>query len=180
MAAEFDVAVGGHICFDIIPKFPDTGARTIGELLRPGKLVNVGPVATSTGGPVSNTGIGLHIMGIKVAFMAKVGDDDFGKAIIERLERIASSEGIKVAEGAHTSYTVAIAPPGIDRIFVHHPGTNDTFISTDVGSCADAHHSDDTDLRVWGNSHLYVYDLRDFNRLKIIASCAISVGRHVI
>lgn len=128
----FDVAAAGHICFDIIPKFHDTGSRNIGEIMTPGKLVNMGPVATSTGGPVSNTGIGLHILGMDVRFMAKVGDDDFGKAVIERLGRYGSAEGIKVEKGGHTSYTVALAPPGIDRIFLHHPGTNDTFSSADV------------------------------------------------
>ncbi|MHC4797661.1 MAG: carbohydrate kinase family protein, partial [Planctomycetota bacterium] len=104
----------------------------IGEIMTPGKLVNMGPVATSTGGPVSNTGIGLHILGMKVKFMAKVGDDAFGKAIIERLKEVAPAEGIKMEKGGHTSYTVALAPPGIDRIFLHHPGTNNTFISDDV------------------------------------------------
>lgn len=128
----FDVAAAGHICFDIIPQFHDTGARTIGEIMTPGKLVNVGPVATSTGGPVSNTGIGLHILGMKVRFMTKVGDDAFGAAIIERLAALASAEGVKVEKGGHTSYTVALAPPRIDRIFLHHPGTNDTFASGDV------------------------------------------------
>ena len=129
---SFDVAAAGHICFDIIPKFLDTGARSIGEILTPGKLVNVGPVATSTGGPVSNAGIGLHLLGLKVHFMAKVGDDAFGSAIIERLGAVASAEGIRVEKGGHTSYTVALAPPGIDRIFLHHPGTNNTFVSGDV------------------------------------------------
>jgi len=128
----FDVAAAGHICFDIIPQFYDTGARQIGEIMTPGKLVNMGPVATSTGGPVSNTGIGIHIMGMNVKFMTKVGDDAFGNAIIERLKEIASAEGIKVEKGGHTSYTVALAPPGIDRIFLHHPGTNNTFVSDDV------------------------------------------------
>lgn len=129
---SFDVAAAGHICFDIIPKFRDTGARAIGEILTPGKLVNVGPVATCTGGPVSNTGIGLHKLGMSVRFMTKVGDDAFGVAVTERLAALAATEGVKVEKGGHTSYTVALAPPGIDRIFLHHPGTNDTFDSRDV------------------------------------------------
>ncbi len=129
---SFDVAAAGHICFDIIPRFHDTGARAIGEILTPGKLVNVGPVATCTGGPVSNTGIGLHKLGMSVRFMTKVGNDAFGAAVTERLAALASTEGVKVEKGGHTSYTVALAPPGIDRIFLHHPGTNDTFDSRDV------------------------------------------------
>jgi sugar/nucleoside kinase (ribokinase family) len=128
----FDVAAAGHICFDIIPKFLDTGAKTIGEILTPGKLVNMGPVATSTGGPVSNTGIGLNILGMDVRFMAKVGDDAFGSAVAEKLAAVASAEGLKMEKGGNTSYTVALAPPGIDRIFLHHPGTNNTFTSEDV------------------------------------------------
>ena len=33
---------------------------------------------------------------------------------------------------ANTSYTVVINPPGIDRIFLHCPGANDTFSADDV------------------------------------------------
>ncbi len=128
----FDAAMAGHICFDIIPEFPDTGACTIGELLTPGKLVQVGEAALSTGGPVSNTGIGLKIFGIDVLFMARVGDDEIGELIIRRLKRYGHAEGIKVALGEGTSYTVALAPPGIDRIFLHNPGTNNTFTSRDI------------------------------------------------
>jgi len=78
---EYDVVVAGHLCLDIIPKIPKTSVQTIGELLRPGKLVNVESAVVSTGGPVSNTGIGLKKLGMKVAFMARVSDDDFGRQV---------------------------------------------------------------------------------------------------
>lgn len=133
-------AVAGHICFDIIPRFPDTGITNIAELLTPGKLVQVGETALSTGGPVSNTGIGLRIFGINVLFMAKVGDDEIGNLIVKRLESQGHAEGVKTAPGEASSYTIALAPPGIDRIFLHNPGTNNTFTSLDidyslVGNC---------------------------------------------
>jgi len=128
----YDAAVAGHICFDIIPQFPDTGTKTIAELLTPGKLVQVGPAALSSGGPVSNTGIGLKIFGINVLFMARVGDDEIGQLIVNRLKKQGHAEGIKVAKGEGTSYTIALAPPGIDRIFLHNPGTNNTFSSKDI------------------------------------------------
>jgi len=83
---KIDVVVAGHICFDVIPRFPKTGAKSFGELFVPGKLVNVGEVVTSTGGPVSNTGLGLHRLGAKVELMAKIGDDFFGKAILDKLK----------------------------------------------------------------------------------------------
>lgn len=128
----YDVIAAGHICLDIIPAFPDTKTQDIGLLLRPGKLVNVGPAAISTGGPVSNTGLAMKKLGLRVAFMAKVGDDDFGYLIRERLRRVDGEMGISVARGEASSYTVALAPPGIDRIFLHNPGTNDTFGAEDV------------------------------------------------
>lgn len=128
----YDAAVAGHICFDIIPKFPETGIRNIGELLTPGSLVQVGEAALSTGGPVSNTGIGLKIFGMNVLFMAKVGDDEFGQAVINRLGKQGSAAGVSIAKDQMTSYTVALSPPGIDRIFLHSPGTNNTFDSNDI------------------------------------------------
>ncbi len=129
---EYDLVAAGHICLDIIPEIPDTGARTMGDIFRPGSLVNIGPCAISTGGPVSNTGIGAVKLGVKVAFMAKVGDDEHGQIIRRLLERSGSSEGIRTAPRVSTSYTVAIAPPGIDRMFLHCPGANDTFTADDV------------------------------------------------
>ncbi|MDO8683126.1 MAG: carbohydrate kinase family protein [Armatimonadota bacterium] len=124
-----EVAAAGHICLDIIPKFPEGIGKTIEEIMRPGKLVNVEAAAISTGGPVSNTGIGLSILGIEVEFITQVGDDYFGEAIISRLKKCGHSDGVRIAPGQHSSYTIAIAPPGIDRIFLHNPGTNNTFTS---------------------------------------------------
>ncbi|MBN1348485.1 carbohydrate kinase family protein [candidate division KSB1 bacterium] len=128
----YDVVVAGHLCLDIIPRIQHTAAATVGELLRPGSLVNVGPAAVSTGGPVSNTGIGLQKLGMEVAFMSRVSDDDFGQLIVNRLKRVGNASGIITAPGDASSYTIGIAPPGIDRIFLHNPGTNDAFSSTDI------------------------------------------------
>ena len=132
MTRKYDVMAAGHLCFDVIPSFPDTGARLIGDLLRPGKLVHVDDAMMSTGGPVSNTGIGLKILGSKVVFTARVGADDFGRMTMERLRRSGNADGIRVMKGSTSSYTVALAPPGIDRIFLHNPGTNDVFGAEDL------------------------------------------------
>ena len=124
-----DVIVAGHICFDVIPKIPP------GDFLggfQPGKLLNVGDAATSTGGPVSNTGIALHKLGVKTGFMGKVGNDFFGRGIINLLKQYGADKTMTVVEGEGTSYTLAIAPPGIDRIFLHNPGVNHTFGLADV------------------------------------------------
>lgn len=129
---QYDVVAAGHICLDVTPAIPDTGVTRVEQLFRPGAIVNVGPCTVSTGGPVSNTGIGLVKLGCRVAFMAKVGDDDYGRIVRRLLETSGSAAGIRTTAGADTSYTVALCPPGIDRIFLHCPGTNDTFGADDV------------------------------------------------
>lgn len=132
MAHKYDIMMAGHLCFDVIPSFPETGIYDIGHLLTPGKMLNMGDVMLSTGGPVSNTGIGIKILGSRVVFTARVGDDDFGRLTMDRLRKSGNADGISVMKNASSSYTVALAPPGIDRIFLHNPGTNDLFGADDL------------------------------------------------
>lgn len=123
----------GHICLDLIPQF-QPGAARLKDVLVPGKLVNVGPVVAATGGTVSNTGLALHRLGVPVRLMGKVGDDLLGHAILEVLRGYdpGLAEGMIVAPRVPTSYTIVISPPGVDRIFLHCPGANDTFGAEDV------------------------------------------------
>jgi len=126
-----DMVVAGHICFDVIPDLRDTGKDFLNRFV-PGKLISIGDVTTSTGGPVSNTGIALQKLGIATAFMGKVGRDFFGQAVIDRLKQYGADRTMAIVDGEATSYTLVIAPPGIDRIFLHHPGVNHTFGCADV------------------------------------------------
>lgn len=125
----FDVIAAGHICLDIIPPFETGGASDFQRLLQPGKLLHVGNVVLSTGGSVSNTGIALSKLGCGVAFMTKVGDDAFGQIIIDKMKAWGNIEGIARDAEHGSSYSIVLAPPGIDRMFLHHPGCNDFFTS---------------------------------------------------
>lgn len=122
----YDVVAAGHLCLDIIPPFT-AASRAAGQLLQPGKLLHVGPAVLSTGGAVSNTGIALSKQGCRVAFMAQVGDDAFGRIIIAKMSAWGETAGIAVDPEHGSSYSIVIAPPGVDRIFLHHPGCNDFF-----------------------------------------------------
>ena len=126
------VVVAGHICLDIIPEFPETGQ--LEAMLTPGKLTQVGRSVLATGGTVSNAGLSLHRLGEATRLMGKVGDDLFGRAILDILaERDeALAEGMIVAAGESTSYTVILSPPGVDRMFLHCPGANDTYRAADI------------------------------------------------
>ncbi|HSR30854.1 MAG TPA: carbohydrate kinase family protein [Anaerolineae bacterium] len=129
-----DSVVAGHLCLDVIPDLSGTKQDQIEAILKPGRLVLVGSVNYCTGGPVSNTGLALTKLGIHTQLMGKVGDDLFGHAIQDYVRAYGSDlvDAMIVDPTVHTSYTIVLNPPGVDRIFLHHPGANDTFGADDI------------------------------------------------
>jgi len=125
-----DIVVAGHICLDIIPDLH--GCEGFLDRLIPGKLINIGKAIVSTGGPVSNTGLALQKLGIKTAFMGKIGRDLFGEAVLSLLAEYGADKTMTVVDGEDTSYTIVIAPLGIDRMYLHNPSVNNTFGHCDV------------------------------------------------
>jgi sugar/nucleoside kinase (ribokinase family) len=134
MHTTCDAVVAGHICLDVIPDLSGSTQGTLETMFLPGRLTEVGPATFSTGGPVSNTGLALNKLGIETQLVGKVGDDLFGQAI----RQMVGSHGPHLADGmvvdktVSTSYTIIINPPGVDRMFLHCPGANDTFSVDDV------------------------------------------------
>ncbi len=126
------IIAAGHICIDITPVFPAESEAPLHSLLTPGKLIHMDAANVSTGGAVANTGLALKTLGADVSLMGKIGKDDFGSLILNRLKPWDADSGMIVSEAATTSYSVVVAPVGIDRIFLHHPGANDTFCSADL------------------------------------------------
>lgn len=134
MSKSRSAVVAGHICLDIIPQLTGSTRDQFERTFLPGRLLEVGPVTFSTGGSVSNTGLALHKLGIQTQLMGKVGDDLLGQVV----RQLLGSHGPHLADGmvvdkmVNTSYTIIISPPGVDRMFLHYPGANDTFSGADV------------------------------------------------
>ncbi len=126
-----EAVVAGHICLDVFPTL--AGGHM---LFRPGQTIEAGPVIFSTGGPVSNTGLALHKLGVATRLMAKIGTDLFGQAIRQILESHGPglSQEMILARGEASSYSIILSPPGADRMFIHAPGCNATFGADDVRS----------------------------------------------
>ena len=126
------IIAAGHICIDITPVFSSKKQyRKIDELLEPGKLIHMSPADVHTGGSVANTGLALKILGADVQLMGKIGNDAFG-SMIQGILNGYGAGGLIVDNNSSSSYSVVLAVPGIDRIFLHDPGANDTFTNADI------------------------------------------------
>lgn len=126
------VIVAGHICIDITPVFQGKSVSNVGDILKPGKLIQMGKAEVSTGGAVANTGLGMKILGADVTLMGKIGNDEFGNLILGILDTYDAADGMICDALSDTSYSVVLAMPGVDRIFLHNPGANHTFCAADV------------------------------------------------
>ena len=125
------VMVAGHLCLDITPRFSTSQRFDFDSAFSPGKLTNVDDAVLSTGGPVSNTGLALAKLGVDVVLNGKIGKDAFGD-IIKTAVGEERAKALKVVPDQNSSYTIVISPPGIDRFYLHNPGTNDTFGAEDI------------------------------------------------
>ena len=126
------IIVAGHICLDITPVFPNQKSNNIADVLKPGKLIEMGKAQVSTGGAVANTGLGMKLLGADVTLMGKTGCDEFGDMVCGILDKYDASEGMIRSKDVSTSYSVVLAIPGIDRIFLHNPGANEGFRASDI------------------------------------------------
>ena len=126
------IVSAGTICLDITPVFDQENPIELSQMFLPGKLREVGRAQVSAGGSVSNTGLAFKYFGSDVTIMAKAGDDCFGKMIMEIVDGYGVDNDIKISEGCDTAYSIVMAPPGVDRMFFHCSGANDTFSYEDI------------------------------------------------
>lgn len=126
------IIAAGHICLDITPIFTSEKAEQLTDILSPGKLIQMGSVDVHTGGSVANTGLAMKILGADVSLMGKIGRDAFGEMVLNILKKYDAQSGMIISDEESTSYSVVLAIPGIDRIFLHNPGANNTFCASDI------------------------------------------------
>ncbi len=124
------IIAAGHCCLDVIPTF----AAQSNSALVPGNLIDVGAAVIAPGGAVSNVGLALHRLGAPVRLLGKVGDDAFGRILLDAYAQADLADGMLVVPGETTSYSVVISQPGADRIFLHCPGANHTFSAAEIAA----------------------------------------------
>lgn len=116
------VAVIGHLCVDIKPTGVDYSN------VRPGGLQKAGPLETTIGGAVANTGRVLSALGVPCRGFGAVGDDMLGALVAAEASRIPRMEvTLEEVAGGGTSYSLVVEPEGKDRAFWNFSGVNDQF-----------------------------------------------------
>jgi sugar/nucleoside kinase (ribokinase family) len=127
---KFDAVIAGYTCVDLVPDFKKThSVSSVSSLFIPGKLIEIDGIGFVPGGVVPNTGLAMKKFDKKVFLNGLVGDDFIGKIAIEWLDKYNLSEGLKTTSNAGTAFSIVLAPPGIDRIFLESPGCNKLFDS---------------------------------------------------
>ena len=81
---DIEIVAAGHTCLDLIPAFTIKGkVDKMTDVLVPGKMINMGDCVVVGGGPVTNAGVSIRRLGVKTELIGKIGDDDFGKQILQ-------------------------------------------------------------------------------------------------
>lgn len=118
MEKRFDCVVVGSCVVDVLAR-PVSLSQPIGA----GRLIESEPLLLTTGGIVSNSGIALARLGMRVAAFTYVGNDEWADVIRHRY----AAEGVDTAAlvthpDAATSTTAVLIDPSGERTFVHCVG----------------------------------------------------------
>lgn len=128
MEKLYDAVIAGYTCVDLTPDFrKDSPVTEIADLLKPGKLIEIGGLGFTLGGVVPNTGLAMKKFGKKVFLNGLIGKDFIGNIVEIRLSDYGISEGMVKTGEVNTAYSIVLSPPGIDRIFLESPGCNQIF-----------------------------------------------------
>ena len=115
------ILVADHLC-DPIDRLPD-----------PGELVLSPRLPLSIGGCAANVAIDLARLGVRAGVVGCVGDDAFGRFVIDTLAAAdVDVHGIRALPETETSGTLIINVRGEDRRFVHSAGANALLSASDV------------------------------------------------
>ena len=118
MDKRFDCVVVGSCVVDVLAR-----PVSLSEPIGPGRLVESEPLTLTTGGIVSNAGIAMARLGMRVAAFTYLGDDEWAEVIRRRY----AAEGIDTSfllthPGKATSTSAVLIDPSGERSFLHCAG----------------------------------------------------------
>ena len=125
---QLDVVVAGLALADIIGRPVD-----LTNLPRRGALKLIDSITLTTGGNVSNVGIDLAKLGLKVGAITRVGNDSLGRYVIQHFRTFGiDTEGVIVDARSQTSATMVSVDKTGERTFLHTRGCMKNFRAVDI------------------------------------------------
>lgn len=122
----FDVVCVGIACADVLVK-------PISRFPERGKLSLVEELTLQAGGCALNAAIDLARLGVATTIVSKVGDDGFGRYLLETLQKEeVDTRGVVVDPSTPTSASVVLIDEVGERSIVHLLGTNARFTAGDI------------------------------------------------
>lgn len=99
-----------------------------------GKLALTDRVELHIGGCATNTGIVLSRLGVNVSISGKVGDDNLGRFVVNKLkeEKRMDVSHIKISKKKTTSGTIVLIHSDGERSFIHSIGANSDLHLEDI------------------------------------------------
>ena len=118
MAKALDCVICGSCVVDILCR-----PVRLDEPIGPGKLIRVDPIEVTAGGIVSNAGVAMARLGMRVAAFSYVGDDEWAPVLRRRyeIEGIETSPLLTHPTDATSTTVVMVSPEG-ERSFAHCVG----------------------------------------------------------
>ncbi len=114
------------LCMGIL--FADVTCAPIPRVPHEGELIVVDQIQLALGGCASNTALDLVKVGVRVGVSGCVGDDPFGRVIVEALEKGGvDTGGVHTISGKPSACTMIVNVQGQDRRFISTPGANTLF-----------------------------------------------------
>lgn len=107
--------------------------KPVTTLPEPGRLTLIERTELHIGGCASNTAVVLSHLGVSVGLLGKVGQDNLGAFIINKLQAEGVDiSGIKTMSEVNTSGTGVLVYPNGERGFLHSMGANAFFSPEDI------------------------------------------------
>lgn len=111
------------VCFGIV--VGDFLVKPFEKMPDRGKLILADRTELQIGGCASNTGVVLRKLGVEVAIIGKVGSDNLGRFVLNKLkEEGLDVSGMMTGKETNTSGTAVFIHPDGERSFIHSIGTN--------------------------------------------------------
>ena len=119
------------VCIGIL--VADVIASTVDTLPERGKLGAVNCVKMYSGGNAMNASVNITKLGGKTAVIGKVGNDGFGRFLLEEMDKYnVNRKGVVIDDNAVTSSSVVLVDSGGERTFLHCSDSNDKLTEDDI------------------------------------------------